>query len=646
MNRFSQFISKGGFIPAFIFAIAFLVHANTLGHDYVLDDSIVIKDNQFTQEGISGLGPIFTKDTFYGFFKKDGKDKLVQGGRYRPLSLAMFAIEYELFGLNPFVGHFINVLLFALLCVWIFYFLRLLLKDQRHSEIIAFLSAMLFAVHPIHTEVIANIKGRDELLALWLSILSFYHVLKYTDGNKKSNLLWSVVCIFLASLAKENALTFIAIIPLGLMLFRSFNLSKAIQKSLAAFIGVALFLIIRFSVLGFAMGSESLELMNNPFLRWTGSTYEPLSFFERLPTIFYTLGAYIKLLFVPFGLTHDYYPRYIDLMEWSNIWVLLSLLSYILLGFVFLSQFRKHPIIAFSIGFYLLSLSIVSNVFISIGTNMAERFVFMPSLGFCLLIVYLFLSVLDKVKPVEKINFKDKNLSVLYLIFIVFAIASFSRNKVWENNYTLFTTDVVKSSNSAKLSNAAAGIIIDTHKDDVEAKKVTELTKAKMYTENAIRVHPTYRNAYLLRGNASFYLKEFDDAIAWYERILEMDPTYADAQNNLFEAYVQGGEYAGQTENNITKALRYLHKAEAMRGNQSYEVNRLLGIAYGISKNSEKAVTYFSKCVDLEPNNPWSYYNLITAYANLKDMERVRELEQKIISIDPNFFTNLRNQNG
>ena len=225
MARLGKDLLKGKQMPFLVLLAAFLVHANTLGHNYALDDSIVITDNQFTKEGLAGMGSIFSKDTFYGFFKKDGKDNLVQGGRYRPLSLAMFALEYELFGENPFIGHLLNVLLFALLCALIFQFLRTLLRDHRHSDLLALLTALLFAVHPVHSEVVANIKGRDEILALLFAVLSFKYILTYVDNKKLSSLILSGFFLFLGSMSKENAITFVLIIPIGLMLFRGLKFS-------------------------------------------------------------------------------------------------------------------------------------------------------------------------------------------------------------------------------------------------------------------------------------------------------------------------------------------------------------------------------------------------------------------------------------
>jgi len=100
---------------AIIFGLACFIYANTLGNGYALDDAIVITDNMFTKKGFDGVGDHFTNELFYGFFKDESKANLVAGGRYRPLSVAMFAVEYGIFGENAMIGHLINVLLYGLI---------------------------------------------------------------------------------------------------------------------------------------------------------------------------------------------------------------------------------------------------------------------------------------------------------------------------------------------------------------------------------------------------------------------------------------------------------------------------------------------------------------------------------------------------
>ena len=121
------------------------------------------------------------------------------------------------FGENPFIGHLLNVLLFALLCALIFQFLRTLLRDHRHSDLLALLTALLFAVHPVHSEVVANIKGRDEILALLFAVLSFKYILSYLDHRKLSGLILSGFFLFLGSMSKENAITFVLIMGLEII---------------------------------------------------------------------------------------------------------------------------------------------------------------------------------------------------------------------------------------------------------------------------------------------------------------------------------------------------------------------------------------------------------------------------------------------
>src|SRR3972149_7555568 len=154
-------------IILFFIILSFLYYGNTLTHEYALDDAIVINQNLFTKNGISGIQDILSYDTFTGFFGKE--KKLVEGGRYRPFSLITFAIEYEFFGLSPHISHFINIALYAFTAIMLFLVLSALFAGYRQKYRflnIPFITTLIFIIHPVHTEVVANIKGRDEILAL------------------------------------------------------------------------------------------------------------------------------------------------------------------------------------------------------------------------------------------------------------------------------------------------------------------------------------------------------------------------------------------------------------------------------------------------------------------------------------------------
>ena len=146
-------------ISVLLFAISAAVYVNTLGHDFALDDAIVITGNEYTKQGLAGIDEHLTRDSFTGFFGNE-RD-LVMGGRYRPMSLIFFSIEYALFGETPVVGHFLNLLYYGLLVILIYFWLWRLTREGAHRLwSLPFVAALLFAVHPLHTEVVANIKGR------------------------------------------------------------------------------------------------------------------------------------------------------------------------------------------------------------------------------------------------------------------------------------------------------------------------------------------------------------------------------------------------------------------------------------------------------------------------------------------------------
>ena len=186
--------------PWLLFALAFVLYANTLKHEYTQDDAIVIYDNMFTQEGVSGIPGILSNDTFFGFFKEEGKAKLVAGGRYRPLTQIMYAIEWQLFGKSPFIGHFINVLMYGLLGFMLYKMLVLMLlgpnkagQKEEKVKLYILIACLLYIAHPIHTEAVANIKGRDEIMSMLGAIIAVWASLKYKYTNATK---WNICLLY------------------------------------------------------------------------------------------------------------------------------------------------------------------------------------------------------------------------------------------------------------------------------------------------------------------------------------------------------------------------------------------------------------------------------------------------------------------
>jgi Tfp pilus assembly protein PilF len=585
----------------------------------------------FTQKGIKGIPGLLSEDTFFGFFKEEGKAKLVSGGRYRPFTPIMFALEYQFFGKNPFIGHLINALLYGLLGFFIFQLLSMIFKIRtdyaKDFSWIIFAASLLFIAHPIHTEAVANIKGRDEIMALLGSIIATIYTLKYIDSNSTKHSVIAFLGFFIGIMSKENAITFLAIIPAIAVFFYNKSWAFSIQKLWPVITAAVLFLIIRTSVLGFDFGGTSLELMNNPFLKLKGNEYVPFSSSEKLGTIFYTLWKYLSLLFFPHPLTHDYYPRHIDITSLSNIMSIIGMVIHLGMIAGIFYYYKRDRVISFCLLYYLVTLSIVSNIVFPIGTNMSERFVFMPSLAFCILVPH----IIYKLSKNGLVSF-----AICGVLAVLLSIKTINRNQVWVNDFTLFTTDVKTSKNSAKVLNAAGGALSTEAAKEKDPKKKEEMLKqAVEYLDEAIKIHPTYKNAYLLKGNSLFFLNDLNGATSSYEAALKIDPNWGEARNNLAVAYRDAGKFAGEKQNDIAKAESLLLKSFQVNPNDT-ETLRLLGVTYGISGRHQQALEYFLKMTQLDPKNADAFANVSSAYNYLGDKINAEKYRQISLQLKGN----------
>lgn len=620
-----------------ICSLAFLLYANTLTLDYALDDAIVITENMYTTEGLSGIPGILSKDTFFGFFKEEGKAQLVAGGRYRPLTLILFALENQLFGQQAWVGHLMNIVYFGLTAV-VLYLLLLQLLPRKYSEgqayFIALATTLLFVAHPIHTEAVANIKGRDEIISLLGSLSALYFSVRaYLEKRPILNIA-AAALFFVALLSKENAITFLAIVPLSYYFFTKADLGKSLQQLLPFGVAAVLFLLIRFSILGLSLGEAPLELLNNPYLKIVGNQWVPFSFSEKMATIFYTLGKYVQLLFFPHPLTHDYYPKHIYLMSWGNWQVLLSLFLYTAMGVFAVRGLTRKDLLSFGILFYLITLSIVSNIFFPVGTNMSERLIFMPSVGFCLVIAALAWQLQEKGK-----GRLPAIAGALAVVVLLLGVKTILRNPVWKDNFTLFSTDIYTSPNSAKLRNAMGGeLLTQSLMISDEARQRSMWTEAVGHLQEAIRLHPTYKSAYILLGNAYNYLKQYEASIEAYRKALQVSPGDQLAEDNLAITYRDAGKYAGESQGDLNKALQYLQVANQMKPDD-YETLRLLGVANGMGGRRQEAIDFFSRAAELDPQNADAWYNLGVAYMQAGQAEAGQVYIDKARGLDPEIET-------
>lgn len=504
---------KTYWIPcSILLAIAIVLYIQTPSFEFVLDDQIVITDNKFTAKGISGIPEILKTESMTGYF---GEQKnLVTGARYRPLSIITFAIGHSIWGQNPAMEHIINFLLYGLTGILLFRILFMMFPSKMNEEEnttilsswlfqIPFWAALIYLTHPLHSEAVANVKGRDEILVFLFSLLSLYAVLKYAEHYKKLWLVLSGVYLFLALMAKENAITFIAIIPLTLLFFTKASKNQALRWTIPAIIASVFYLLIRTNVIGYLLsptGEEITDLMNNPF---TG-----MSFSNKMATVFNTLLLYLQKMIYPFPLTHDYYPWAIPSMTWSNWEAILGLVLYVGLIAIGIWGWKRRSITGYAVLFYLATLSIVSNIPFSVGTLMNERFVYISSAAFCIWLAWL---ILDYLK--EKLNPKI-GIGILTCIAVVYASTTWGRVPAWKNALSLNAAAIKYSSGSAR-ANCFMGTALFKEYQKLpmgpEAKKV--LDSANVYVEKSIAIYPEYYSGHLMYSGIVTELFKYDEDI-------------------------------------------------------------------------------------------------------------------------------------
>ncbi|MBL4624241.1 MAG: hypothetical protein JKY42_03750, partial [Flavobacteriales bacterium] len=572
-----------------VFLLGLGLYIQTANYQYALDDKLVITHNYITKKGFAGIGEHFQTDFLVGFF---GKQKnLLEGGRYRPMSLVSFTIENQLFGkkqqnakgqfivdkngdqlytYNPAVGHVFNAIYYAFIGLVLFLILHKLFPPNKNKLwylSFPFIATLIYVTHPLHTEAVANIKGRDELMSLLGGLGALYFCIIYAKERGIKNLIFASISYIIALMSKEGTVTFVAIVPLTIFYFTN-------EKWKDIFIGTAplavmtvVYIAIRLQVLGGLRSADSLtpELMNMPFMYAEGS--------DRLATVFYTLGMYIKLLFIPHPLTHDYYPWYplgefmynanvnvqtqaYPYLSWANPRAFIPLLAYLgLIGYAVRDFYRilvgkaEKNLISYAILFYMGTLFLVSNIPIQVGTFLNERFMFVPSIAYALLVAHFLLNWLPK-KIQSPGTYQKTVTSLLAILLLSFSFKTVSRNQSWKNDFALSVGDVEVSGNSAK-SNMSAGLaLVDESKKyrkDDPTKAIQMLTKAEKHLARALNIYPRYIQPMLIMGNCYYEManyhetigdepmtiKSYENAILYFEKCLKLNPRYAYSVKNL-----------------------------------------------------------------------------------------------------------------
>ncbi len=559
-----------------IVAIAVVFNANSWQNEYALDDDIVMRQNVYVQKGVSGISEIMGNDAYKSFYQSMGVEQQLSGGRYRPLSIVTFAIEQSMFGecygerfeevrdslfnmqkqgisdigsqsrligeknvlelqikesnmaLAPY-RHIFQIFWFALSMIVLLQFLRN--HVFRSNTDIAFLTTILFVIHPIHTEVIANVKSRDEIFSLMFIVLTLGEFLWYDVRRKSKHLILGCVWWLLALLSKEYAALLLVLIPISLMVFHKRKLSDLTYLALPIGGMMLLYLMIRAGTVGFhgqPISKSNQDPLNDPYMFAKG----PQKFLSKLNR----LDDYIWLLICPFPLAADYSYQHFPYSGLDDPWVYLSLFTMLGLFALTVYLWIKRHVLAFALLFFWAFFMLINNMLFDIGATMGERLIYHSSLGFCMCagwgIVWL----------AEKLQEQQRKFLVTFIVValtIPALIITLQRNREWKNDETLFIADVQKHPESALCNGNAGARFMDrglkylndsTMQDSVNYYADTAI----FYLDKAVKLHPRYANGWLNLGLCYYNKKDYEQAAYSWEKVYGIFPS-----NPILQSYAQ-----------------------------------------------------------------------------------------------------------
>jgi hypothetical protein len=512
---------------ALVFVISFTVFVPSLKNDFVWDDVRAIRENYNAFRNFNFTHLLIPKDT---------KRKRV--GYYRPVVFSSMFMDRTIWGESPLGFHLSNLIFHSVSAV-LFYLLAVLLLGEfkvERKEGIAFLSALFFAFHPMHVESVAWIAGRTDVLCGLFFFLAFiFYMLSY---RKLWWLSLSAIPFFLALLSKEVAIAF-PIVALGFDLITGRHKSRGnILKYAICGVLVLAYLYVRGR--GFIIIPELTgERLEQAAIR--GS--------EVLGVLTVMLNSYLfymKELVLPFT-----FNAFIGTVPGVNYYLVSSILILLLLCVVGLVSVRKKEgITAFCLVWIMVTIAPSAVIAVSrfAATPLAERYLYIPSAGFCLLLGYLILRLGTTMKA-QKIAWGIGFLFVIsYLFFTV------DRQSVWRNNLALWGDTTTKSSNQF-LPHLNYGAALErAHRYDEAIVEYLRALDGESWRTNRqrARVYSNIGIVHGLKGN-------FASAEEWFDKAIRYDPRYGRPYYHLgviylirgdrgdFSSYIRSEEYLKKT---------------------------------------------------------------------------------------------------
>ncbi|MCB0822434.1 MAG: hypothetical protein KDC09_07035 [Bacteroidales bacterium] len=598
----------------------FIIYGNTTQNKYALDDHLVVINNPVILKGISGIPEIFK--TRYS----ETEGNLSYG--YRPIVKSSFAIEYSLWKFNPALSHLVNVLLYIFLCLLLYKVLQRILQNYHFS--VPLIALLIFAAHPTHTEVVASLKNRDEILGLIGSIASLLFFFKYAESKKTLFFAMGIIAFIFSLLSKATAAPYVGIIPLFLYFFSKIKLKNIIF----VFAGLALTFIL-------------LRYFQDLFLP---DTYRPRMLYEnplrnesvimKISTGFYILFFYLKKLIIPYPLLYYYGYNMIPTMSFANISVIVSVIFHLAIFIWALINIRKKSIYSFLILFYLGAIFLYSNMYKEVMGIVGERFLFSPSIPFAILLSLVIFS-LSRVLSKNKLNPGKKPVYLISaLIILPYSALTINRNFEWKDYFTLYSTDMAYLNNSVNANMLYAQKIkekLDRNEFKNNEKQQYINLSIKHY-KRVIEIFPKQHKAWNNLASMYFtYMKDSPKAILCFKKAIELKPSESEYTLNLANVYFG--------EKQFNTAISYFKKTNKL-DSLNHDPFFMIARCYIELNKPDSAKIYNDKLLNLAPASDLPYINLGSLSFLQKDtLQAIMYLEKAALLNPANRKTNITLEN-
>lgn len=574
--------------------LAFTSFINTFQNPLIWDDTGRIVENGYIRR-LDNL-PLLFSSRYLSYFRET---------TYRPLYTLTLFLNYHFFKLNVYGWRIFNIFLHVLNTILIYFLIRYMFKNRTISSI----TALIFAVHPIHTEAVNVAVYRTELLSCLFFMGSFFLYLKSIRNTKikKSFYLFSLFIFILALSSKETAAT----LPLIIVLYIYFFSQKRERKKLFVsilpfFLLVLLWLIIGrgFKLQGPFVGEHEI---------YYGSAFGSKLHLRVLPYMGLSILRYVWLSFLPLNLVL-LYPQIIKGFTPTSkeIFSLLILIA-ILIGAFRMKKLSKEA--SFSIFYFFICLLPIMQI-IPINVLYGERWLYIPSLGFCLFVAIWFKRLFfDR-------NLKKTGIFLLVLITCFYFFVTIVRNRDWKEQVTLLEKNV----NIYPRSMYAQLFLAE------EYIKKEDYKKALYHIAVAHKTHPGLFEPYFWLGKYYAEKGPHDEAMKTFTNLLRDFPDYTKNDPNFYyyfgRAYVKGKLY--------DEAISHYEKALTLRPLRPYNrtIYNNIGNAYFHKNEFSKAIESYKSSLNIDPDWIVPYHNLTIVYKKTGKLKRFARYFAKAVSLD------------